>query len=285
MTFHSDINKFCEICFPFLLKNEAENNLLFGILNNLKQNPQTYSEEQSPILITISEDADLKLVSLRTPPYGQVISYTEELETIPILVEELSLRTPDIPGILGFKEGTQKFGALWIQKHNKRIQLDMHERIYQLESVNPEKLDSNTFEPATRGDKELIHKWINAFSLEAVPNQPSEDTSIGRKRINQAIEHRMIYVIKINDEIVSMAKKAGITPNGKTINTVYTPPIQRRKGYGTEVVAKLSQQILDEGKKYCFLFTDLANPTSNKIYQEIGYHPIIDMDAYLFYEK
>lgn len=268
-----------------MLKNEAKNNLLFGILNNLKQNPQTYSEEHSPILISITEDDELKLVSIRTPPYNQVISYTEDLETIPMLVEELSLKTPDIPGILGFKEGAQKFGKLWGKKLDKTHTLDMHERIYQLKQVNPKTVGSHTFEPATRRDRELILEWINAFSLEAVPNQPSEDTPVGLKRINQAMERKMIYVLKVKDEIVSMAKKAGVTPNGQTINAVYTPPNQRKRGYGTEVVAKLSQQILDEGKKYCFLFTDLANPTSNKIYQNIGYQPIIDVDAYLFQEK
>ncbi|MFX0084189.1 MAG: GNAT family N-acetyltransferase [Candidatus Hodarchaeota archaeon] len=66
------------------------------------------------------------------------------------------------------------------------------------------------------------------------------------------------------------------------MNYVYTPPNFRRKGYATELVAKLIQTILNEGNKYCFLFTDLENPTSNKIYQTIGYKPVIDIDVYKF---
>jgi predicted GNAT family acetyltransferase len=280
--FHSNIDQFCDLCFPFLLRNEAENNLLFGILNNLKINLQTYSEKHGPTLISITENGVLKLVSIRTPPFNQVISYTENLATIPFLVEELSNKTPEIPGILGFKEGVLKFGQLWTKEHNKALHLDMHERVYQLEEVNPVALGSHEFGPVTKVDKQLILDWTKAFIQEAIPtNSPPEETTM-QKRIDQVIERRMVYVLKVNDEVVSMAKKAGITPNGQTINAVYTPPNQRKKGYGTEVVAKLSQTILDEGKKYCFLFTDLANPTSNRIYQRIGYKPTIDIDVYLF---
>ncbi|MGH2521912.1 MAG: GNAT family N-acetyltransferase [Anaerolineales bacterium] len=81
---------------------------------------------------------------------------------------------------------------------------------------------------------------------------------------------------------VSMAGYGGPTPNGIRVGPVYTPPEQRRKGYASACVAALSQLMLDRGRKYCFLFTDLANPTSNHIYQQIGYEPVCDVDEYKF---
>ncbi len=282
VTFHSDIEAFCDLCFPFLLKNEAENNLLFGILNNLKRNLHTYSEDHPPILISIADNDILKLVSIRTPPFNQAISYTQNLAAIHSLVEELTYKKVEIPGILGFKEGALKFAQLWAEKNNIAYHLDMHERIYQLKIVNPATLGPHVFEPATRADSQLIFEWTKAFIKEALTENSPDEQSTLQKNIENAIERKMTYFLKVNDESVSMAKKAGTTPNGQTINAVYTPPEKRRKGYGTEVVAKLSKKILDEGKKYCYLFTDLANPTSNKIYQKIGYQPVIDIDVYLF---
>jgi uncharacterized protein len=44
----------------------------------------------------------------------------------------------------------------------------------------------------------------------------------------------------------------------------------------------VSQVQLDAGRQFVFLFTDLANPTSNKIYQDIGYEAVIDVDEYEF---
>jgi uncharacterized protein len=63
---------------------------------------------------------------------------------------------------------------------------------------------------------------------------------------------------------------------------VYTPPEHRRKGYASACVATLSQTLLNQGYKYCFLFTDLANPTSNHIYEAIGYQSVGDLSDYSF---
>jgi predicted GNAT family acetyltransferase len=80
-----------------------------------------------------------------------------------------------------------------------------------------------------------------------------------------------------------MSCDLGITPNGAVISLVYTPPEHRRKGYGSSCVAALSQTLLSRGHKYCFLFTDLANPTSNHIYQAIGYQSVGDLYDYSFF--
>jgi hypothetical protein len=61
------------------------------------------------------------------------------------------------------------------------------------------------------------------------------------------------------------------------VGPVYTPPAERRRGYAGALVAALSQRLLDEGREFCFLFTDLANPTSNHVYQEIGYEPVCEV--------
>jgi predicted GNAT family acetyltransferase len=81
---------------------------------------------------------------------------------------------------------------------------------------------------------------------------------------------------------VTMAGFRGRTPNGVRIGMVYTPPEYRRKGYATACVAALSQHLLDSGCRYVCLYTDLTNPTSNHIYQTIGYRPVVDSDEYGF---
>ncbi len=68
----------------------------------------------------------------------------------------------------------------------------------------------------------------------------------------------------------------GETPNGIRIGPVYTPPADRGQGYASALVAAVSQAQLDAGRRFCFLYADLANPTSNKIYQAIGYRPVTD---------
>jgi hypothetical protein len=81
---------------------------------------------------------------------------------------------------------------------------------------------------------------------------------------------------------VSVVGAGGETPNGIRIGPVYTPPEVRNRGYASALTAAASADQLARGRRFCFLFTDLANPTSNKIYQAIGYEPVCDMDQYRF---
>ena len=71
-------------------------------------------------------------------------------------------------------------------------------------------------------------------------------------------------------------------PHGGSIGGVYTPKEHRGHGYASACVAALSQRQLDAGKQFCCLFADLANPTSNGIYQKIGYVPVADSVQYKF---
>ena len=105
-----------------------------------------------------------------------------------------------------------------------------------------------------------------------------------QQQVEHLIDSGLLYVWESESGgIVSMAAKVyGDTPNGQRISLVYTAPKSRGKGYASSVVAFLSQNILESNKKFCFLFTDLKNPTSNKIYQLIGYKSICDFNQYHF---
>ena len=280
--YYEDIKVFKDLVTPFLLQFEVENNLLFGILDRLENNINTYSDTEEPIFITISKNNEIKLVSIRTPPHNQLLSFTKNLDAIKFLVEELAKKKVDLPGVMGFTEGSKNFARLWAKKRKLNFDIEMHERIYLLKQVNKDKIGNNTFCLATSDEKTIILNFLEAFIKEALPKTSKEEITRSQHRTGQAITNQKVYVLKVNDRITSMVKRAGETPNGQTINMVYTPPAHRGKGYATEVVAKVSQCILNEGKQYCFLFTDLANPTSNKIYQTVGYKPVIDIDVYRF---
>jgi predicted GNAT family acetyltransferase len=83
-------------------------------------------------------------------------------------------------------------------------------------------------------------------------------------------------------EPVAMAAHAGPTPNGIRVNFVYTPEPNRGKGFASNLVAHISQHQLDAGKRFVFLHTDQFNPTSNRIYQRIGYRPVADSERWEF---
>ena len=81
---------------------------------------------------------------------------------------------------------------------------------------------------------------------------------------------------------VSVVGWGGSTPNGARIGPVYTPPELRRRGYASALTAWVSAERLAAGRSFCVLYTDLDNPTSNRIYTEIGYEPVCDSFDYAF---
>ncbi|TFF95592.1 MAG: GNAT family N-acetyltransferase [Promethearchaeota archaeon] len=280
-----DIEEFYSLVYPFLIENEAENILLFSILNSLREDFHKYGKE-APLLGMILQKNQVIMVCLRTTPYNLVISYTQNLDTIKFLVKELTKRDIILPGILGFKNGADLFATLWMEHKNIQASLVMDERNYKLTSVNEDTLGTNTFMLAKEIHRDLIIDWAKNFLYEAFQEERNQDIINNHINIIQDdIPNRRIYLLFHNEEPVCMARKAGKTPNGQLINYVYTPPHLRRNGYATECVAKLSKHLLEEeNNKFCFLFTDLANPTSNSIYMKIGYKPIIDFHQYEFSE-
>ena len=83
-------------------------------------------------------------------------------------------------------------------------------------------------------------------------------------------------------EVVALAAFGSPTPGGTRIGPVYTPPGRRRRGYATSLVAALSAWLLEHGRRRCYLYTDLANPTSNAIYRRIGYEQVAESAEYAY---
>src|SRR6185312_3434275 len=81
---------------------------------------------------------------------------------------------------------------------------------------------------------------------------------------------------------VSLAACGGPTPRGIRIGPVYTPPARRGWGYARACVAAVSQTMLDDGRRFCFLFADRGNPTVNRLYPAIGYLPAGDAEEVAF---
>ena len=267
--FYEDVNEFYNLVSDFLLKNEAENNLLFSILNTLKINPKRYGEEK-PVLTIVKENDKIKLVSLRTPPYNQLLSYTDDINSIDFLAKKLLQKNIELPGVLGFKKGAEKFAQLWCEKKKLKLQIIRNERIYKLEKVAEETLGHRDFIIGTEINQSLILNWLKKFILEALPETTVAQITRSQEALVEDIKNKKVFLLMDKDKVVSMARKAGKTPSGNLVNLVYTPPELRRRGYATECVAKISKMLLEEGNKYCFLFTDLSNPTSNSIYLKVG---------------
>ena len=166
---------------------------------------------------------------------------------------------------------------LWSELRGVVAREVMRERIYKLERViPPERPAPGQPRLAAESDLELVVEWTTAFVDEA-------RVASGDARALMSEQVAGERVLLWDDAGPRcMAAAPAETPNGARISGVYTPPEWRGRGYASACVAALSRRVLDAGRRFCFLYTDLSNPTSNAIYQRIGYEPVGDVVDFRF---
>lgn len=271
--------QFLDYAEPFLLAREAEHNLILGLVYTLIHDPSIYSQ----YYLAAAEDfGKLVLLAIRTPPHNLIISHVTDAKALTLLANDVhSIYGGILTGVIGTVPIGKMFADLWQITAGKPYHLNMRERIYQLSQVKPVTDIPGAFRMATPADRLLLIQWIAAFRQEAMAVVDNSDVPQVVDRYFTS-ETRKMYLWEHNGEVVSMAGRGGLTPNGARIGPVYTPPEYRKQGYASACVAALSQLQIDSGRKFCFLYTDLNNPTSNHIYQAIGYEPVCDVDEYRF---
>ena len=265
---------------PLLMANEVENNLMLSIIRSLVADPTCY---ESPYFAAgVDEAGKILAVALMTPPHNLLLGRAAPL-FMSLLCRDLGKRMGELPGVNGPDSVPGEFCDMVTRETGREAEKHMAMRAFKLTRVEHVQLAPGTFALADQGDRPALAKMIVGFVRDA---HIDEHTTAERQAV-QLTEQKLLYVWRSPcGEIVSIAGKAsGDTPNGQRVGWVYTSPDLRGKGYATSVVASLSRRILQDGKAFCFLFTDLSNPTSNKIYRKIGYEPICDFNDYRFRAK
>jgi uncharacterized protein len=267
---------FLDIAEPFLVEREAEHNLMLGVASSLTEAPEAYSGP--PYLAAVTDAGRVVAAGIRTPPFRLVLSEVDDPRAIGLLAED-SL-ADELPGVLGPVEQVRAFVDARAALGGQPAALEMSERIYRLTEVQTIPSISGRARPAALGDRDLVIAWLEAFRREAFGEADPVSVVADADRW-LARRGRSLHLWEDGD-VVSLAGTGGRTPNGIRIGPVYTPTDVRRRGYASALVAAISQEALDAGCRFCFLFTDLDNPTANHIYQTIGYAPVRDVEAYAF---
>ena len=272
----AEVGDFLEAAGAFLVEREAEHNLIFGICSNLRDTPEAYSGP--PYHAVVTDGERVVAAALRTPPFRLILSEIDEPAAIGLLAADALDGDP--PGVLGPVEHARAFVEAWEELGGPPGHLQMSERVYFLTEVRHPPPIAGRHRVATPADRELVLAWTEAFMFEAFGEVDLDEVAASTDRW-PAGRGRTLHLWE-HGEVVSLVGVGGRTPNGIRIGPVYTPPAARRRGYASALVAAVSQAELDAGRRFCFLFTDLANPTSNRIYQAIGYEAVRDVDAYGF---
>ncbi len=265
---------------PGMLEHEAANCLQIGLLGAIQRGSV---EEYLLATLWVPGQPDRPALSvLRTPPHRPILSepdpgLTDHAALITALLDNLPA---GLPGVVGPVDLSKRFVHEYAGLHGLNYDLVMAERIHECVAVTPPPAVVGRLVRADESHKQLLIDWWRAFRQETLPSEP--DTAEASVTRDLAATAGGIWLWLVDGEPVSVAGARGRTPNGIRVGPVYTPPEHRRKGYAAALVAQVTQLLLDEGRKTVFLFTDLANPTSNALYYRLGYRGVADRSMYDF---
>jgi uncharacterized protein len=269
-----NIRQFCQRTHDLLLQHEAEHNLLLAILQTLEQRSQA---DQPPYLAWIEEHKRVQGVAIHLPLRNVVLSKMSQAETAALFAEDIFRSKRQPLGVAGLPREVQTFVQVWQQLTRQSAWVAMEMHVHQLTQVKPIRPTNGRLRVAKEGDRALALDWSHAFDQEAFGQIQDWTEQV----VDRQLQQGNIYLWE-DHKPVSMAMGRGSNPGGGHIGPVYTPPDYRCRGYATACVAALSQRLLNQGHQSCFLFTDQANPTSNHIYQTIGYQCRCDWLDYRF---
>jgi predicted GNAT family acetyltransferase len=265
---------FLDAASPLLLADEARHSLILGIAATLRDHPAFYATYG---LWLARDGSSVRGAAVRTPPHHLALARPGEPAALQALAEAID---DELPGVVGAVPEVDAFAEAWTKKAGQTARTNRAQGIFQLDLVEPVTGVAGRLRDAGPADRPLLLDWWRAFHEEAIGESP-EPESVAR-----GVDHRLDAadagaVLWDDEGPVSFAAFGNPTPNGIRIGPVYTPPEVRRHGYASALVAELSTRLLAD-RHFCFLYTDLANPTANKIYERIGYRRVCESAEIVF---
>jgi uncharacterized protein len=269
---YKDVNEFSLKVEPILIQKEDVNSLFLGVLQGIKSGLYEHA-----FMATIEEEDKVVAIFQMTPPHPLNMIFVDENrleESMDLLMKNLLTTRIELPSIISLKPWAYRFAEKWEAVTGMTNKLVMDQGLYRLDQINETLEESpGSWRFAKREDCGLIEEWYYLFAVEAVLPIPSRN--VIQESVARMVDKDEVFLWEDDGEIVSMMKKSRPTEHGVTVSLVYTPKENRRKGYARTLVAAISNELLKD-YDFCVLYTDMMNPTSNKIYKEIGYVKIVD---------
>ena len=264
---YDNFSQFKEEVISYLEQDEVVNNLPLGVLQSAVKTPL--------LMAVVQKDEENVLAMIQTKPDKIILSKAASFspDELRLIAEQMHHEFESIPGLIGDTKLMVELSGYLSELRDVIATVEMNQGIYKLEKVKKKIGSNGKLRALTEQEHVLVEEWVYQFCQDV--NLPITMDEADTKAY-ELIRKGTLMGWEIEGEIVSLANATRPTKRNITINFVYTPTKHRKKGFASDCVAALSQMMLDQGYQTTSLYTDLSNPTSNKIYQEIGYEQVAD---------
>ena len=270
MSWHltGDVEEFSEIAGDFLRSRPVQHTVPLTLVDTLRRHgPRAYGPEAPIFGWYRTAEGPVAGACLQTPPFPLLITAAPDVAALAGL-----LAGRPLPAVNALAADAEVFASAW-QRHTGATTLPgRRSRLFRLEVLTPPAPPApGAARVAGAADRDRLMSWMTGFY---------HDVGEGIRDVAGFVDDRLSYggltLWEVDGEPVSMAGATRLEAGMVRVLAVYTPPELRGRGYAGAVTTVVSQAALDAGAVDVVLFTDLANPTSNALYQRLGYRPVED---------
>jgi predicted GNAT family acetyltransferase len=267
-TLTGDFEAYAERTDALLTSSPAEHTVPLTVIETVRAG-RRWSDE--PMLFGWYEEAgEVRGAVFRTPPFEWLLAVMPE-EATADLVAVLRSANADVPGVNGDVAGVDRFAAAWTAATGQRATITLALDLYELGTLrHPDPPPAGRARPAEEADLDVAIRFYTGFQDE-VPTPSTEVLPLVRERID---DRRLWLWEDGAGGVASLAARTAAVAGVSRIAPVYTPPEHRRHGYATAVTAACTADALARDAERVVLYTDVADPSANAMYQRIGFRPI-----------
>ncbi|MGW1049206.1 GNAT family N-acetyltransferase [Streptomyces sp. NPDC001118] len=276
-----DLDDFLARAGDFLSAQPALHTVLLTTTDALRRRGRDFYGPEDPVFGVLEGNGDgrVRAALLHTPPFPAHVTALTPVAA-DALADRLAELDHTVSGISGPRETAEAVAAAWRRRTGVTGTVRQQQRLYRLAELTvPEPRPEGRARIADDGDRALLERWYGEFA-QAVGNGAGRDPAAWA---DARIAHGGVTLWETPDG--TPVSLAGVTPEtaGQVrVAPVYTPAGLRGRGYAGAATAEVSRTARAAGTAEILLFTDLANPTSNALYQRIGYRPVADFAVWSF---
>jgi GNAT superfamily N-acetyltransferase len=272
-TLTGDVAEYLTAAGDFLRSRAAENTVQLAATETIRVRGAAAFGDEAPLFGWWAAPGEpVSAAFMHTPPFGLALT-AAPAGVAAALAEALADRGRFPAWVMADPATAPSFAAAWERLTGRSARVGRRSRLYRLARLlPPDPAAPGRARVAAPADSGLLLSWLEAFHREADDG--------GRPDMRRTVADRLSYggltLWETGDGPVSLAGVTRAVAGQARIGPVYTPPERRGRGFGGAVTAAVSQAAKDAGVAEVLLYTDLANPTSNALYQRLGYQPVGD---------
>ncbi len=274
-----DVNGFLAEAGEFLRAERVRNSVILTVAENLRVKGQLLTGGQpaqdEPLFGWWRPGAggnQVRAAFMHTPAFPVFLTFVSRRAAAE-LAGYLAATGRLIQGVNAESDAAEAFAEALAHHTGATATVHRRMRLFVLgELVQPHPAPEGASRPAAERDRNLLTEWLRAFTCEV----GDPDTQDYQGAADERLSYGGIVIWEARGVPASIAGRTRIVAGMARVGPVYRPPELRGRGYAGGATVAVSQAALDAGVADVVLYTDLANPTSNALYQRLGYRPVED---------